>query len=519
MLFNKYLKNKNKNLNLLFKFSFFLLLIVLNNKIQAKDFNIKNFNAINKKEGNNKQDEKKEKEKEQEKEKKKEEENNNDNNEKKEQEKNDDEKEKKNNEKKKDDDDDYEEPQPDPENDDIDQKAKSNAYSNENKKAVENKEKILDQKDKKINLTKAKNYLLFDEKIKEEKLKQIKLNLEKELIKNSSNKEILYFFAIVNARLAIINLGIGDDGIAFSKLAIINFKKIIKLSSNNIELIKICKANIDELYKLYIDRGLKYFKKGYNNRAKQNFENAGYMKPNSLATYLYLSSIFLMQEKYEDALDELSIYHKLGGQDAAYYYAMAIILDKQAKYENAIDIINQGLKIHSFNDGLIQRRFKILKKLDLLNDYDKRIKKANLNKGAKYYQLATFYKFVGKQEKVKSFFQKAARFSPNQFETQFAIGVYYYNKAAELSDKIFDESFLGIKKDEKKIIENKTKIKKKRKKKKISPETQIKRYLGYAKKRFTLANKLKYNQKIIIDKIKYIEQYLGKEKKNIKKKK
>ncbi|MCP3660351.1 MAG: hypothetical protein GY830_08625 [Bacteroidetes bacterium] len=392
--------------------------------------------------------------------------------------------------KQKDNDDDYEEPQPDPENDDIDQKIDIN----------ENIESKKEFKKKINNLTQAVNYLKYEENQEINDLILIKSELEKALNKDPFNKNNLYYYILANSRLAILNLGLGEDGNKFLENVLNTQKKLNEKAITDPEFINLKKNIINELYNIYIERGKKYLTKGYYERSKENFYLANKVKPNTADTYLYFSLIYLINNNNEECSEYIRKYHKLGGKDALSYYAMAIILDRQKKLYAAMDIINQGIKFNPYNNALIERRFKILKKLNLIENYNQKIKNSDIIKGAKFYQLSVFHKYYGNEEKFRNYLKKSVRYSPNQFETQFELGKYYFNKAAEI---------LGIKKRN-----TETKSTSKKLKKKISPESKLKRYFKYAKKRFELANKLKPKQKIIIDKIKFIENYLKKDKKS-----
>ena len=370
------------------------------------------------------------------------------------------------------------------------------------------------------NLNKAINYLTFEIDQNKKELIEIKEILDKEVKKSSQKYWNWYYRGIVYSKLVKHDLTIDNNGISNLSIALDSFKRSVKIGSKDEELNTMVKSNIKELYKKYIDIGLKLYKMESYDQALDNFEIAKSINKDFPEAYIYIASTIYKRpnlDKKDDHEIAIELYKKhitLGGQKDAAYYVIATFLENEGRFQESLKIINKGIKKNTFCTSLIYKKMNILKKLNMLKKYEKNLlKNSYLSKAAKYYHLSIMYRILGKKEKLGSLLQKSVKYSSHIFETQKSLGIYYFNKAAILSKKLNIEKTKEISKmlsnqNSKNEIKISTKKKiKKRKKKEVSTETKLKKYLKFAKKRFSEAYKIKGN-KFCKKKIRFIENYL-----------
>ncbi len=359
------------------------------------------------------------------------------------------------------------------------------------------------------NYKQAINQLVYNPNLDSKSLNKIKTFIVRHS-KISNDLDALYYKALINIKISKYKFSFLDDSDINTIKAIQLFKKVIHSPKANHELREICKVNIQQIYNKYINRGLKYYKMGHYYRAKSNYLILKKIDPNPNNTNLFLGCLYLTQGESRKALKMYKQCTNLThGRNAAYYYGMAELFNNAP--QRTLEIVNVGLKKYPYNNDLIKKRLRILEKINDLNKYKSLISK-KIPRGAKYYQMAKYYEFVGDDKHKLDFLKKAARYSKNQYETEFALAVFYYNRAAEYSKIISDEFYeksIGDKTDDISKKKQTKKMKKKKKvRKKLSNKTKLKRCFQLSKEMFVKANVIKPNR-LVTEKINFINTYLN----------
>ncbi len=356
------------------------------------------------------------------------------------------------------------------------------------------------------NYKQAINQLLYNKNLDSQSLNRIKTFITNR-DKISNDLDIVYYKALIYAKISKQKFSFLNDSDTSTFKAIELFDKVIHSPKASHELREICKANIQQICNHYINRGLKYYNMGHYNRAKSNYLISKKIDPGSNNANLYLGCLYLIQGESNKALKMYKQSTNLKNSKSAYYYGMAELFNNDI--QKTLKIVDIGLKNHPYNNDLIHKRLRALKKIDNLNEYKSLINK-DIPNGAKHYQMAKYYEFVDDNKYKLDSFKKAARYSKNQHEIEFALAVLYYNRAAEYSKIVADKFHKeNVKHEADGTSKNpRTKKIKKKEKKKLSDETKLKRYLQLSKEKFVKANSIK-SSRLVTERINFINTYLN----------
>jgi outer membrane protein OmpA-like peptidoglycan-associated protein/tetratricopeptide (TPR) repeat protein len=118
----------------------------------------------------------------------------------------------------------------------------------------------------------------------------------------------------------------------------------------------------------YYKKALEYFNKKNFPKAKDNFERTIQLKPDYIRPYLYLASIYYETFDYNNCEQ---YYKKALAIDSAFnveiYFSLAIVLEKEKKFEESLFYYKKFLQNPSNNPGLIRKANSNARHIEFIN--------------------------------------------------------------------------------------------------------------------------------------------------------
>jgi tetratricopeptide (TPR) repeat protein len=220
------------------------------------------------------------------------------------------------------------------------------------------------------------------------------------------------------------------------KTAFDSYSKVLTLDKKGGEFYGDAERHSKGLYSQAFNAGVKSYNEKNYDAALKNYELATTMRPNDTTTYLYTAYAAEAKQDYATAKKNYLKALELGNTSRNTYNALIFIaknIDKNeaetqkyvteglAKYPNDKNMMLEELSFY-LKQGKGKEAIEKLKKAIELDP-----KNSNL-----YAVLGSIQDQSGNQTEAMANYQKAIDIDPNNFDAQYNMGVYQYNKAAEI---------------------------------------------------------------------------------------
>lgn len=219
-----------------------------------------------------------------------------------------------------------------------------------------------------------------------------------------------------------------------AKTAFESYQKTIELDGKDGEFGKQATAKMDNLYGLALNAGVESYNAKNYDEAIKSYQMAQQIRPQDTTAYLY--SAYAAGAK-QDYASVKSTYAKLMGMNykSPQMYSSLLQIAREEKNEaEAAKILQQALQAYPTNKGFMLddlntdltagRAKEALAKID-------RAIAADPTNSSLYAVKGSLLDQNKQPEQALAAYRKAVEINPENFDAQFNMGVYNYNKAAE----------------------------------------------------------------------------------------
>lgn len=223
-----------------------------------------------------------------------------------------------------------------------------------------------------------------------------------------------------------------------AKIAFESYQKAIQLDGKDGEYGKLATAKMDNLFGAALNAGVESYNAQKYDDAINSYKMAQQIRPQDTTAYLYAAYAAEAKQDFASAKES---YNKLMGINykSPQMYNRLLQIARQEKDEKAaMDVIQQALKAYPNNKGFMLEELNMLlssgQGAQAMDKIDKAIVADPTN--ANLYAVKGSILDQNKQpELALAAYKKAVEIDPNNFDAQFNLGVYNYNKAADLYTK------------------------------------------------------------------------------------
>ncbi|AIZ63964.1 hypothetical protein PK28_10190 [Hymenobacter sp. DG25B] len=223
-----------------------------------------------------------------------------------------------------------------------------------------------------------------------------------------------------------------------AKIAFESYQKAIQLDGKDGEYGKLATAKMDNLFGMALNAGVESYNAQKYDDAINSYKMAQQIRPQDTTAYLYAAYAAEAKQDFASAKES---YNKLMGINykSPQMYNRLLQIARQEKDEKAaMDVIQQALKAYPNNKGFMLEELNMLlsagQGAQAMDKIDKAIVADPTN--ANLYAVKGSILDQNKQpEQALAAYKKAVEIDPNNFDAQFNLGVYNYNKAADLYTK------------------------------------------------------------------------------------
>ncbi|WP_303311539.1 tetratricopeptide repeat protein [Hymenobacter sp. BT730] len=239
-----------------------------------------------------------------------------------------------------------------------------------------------------------------------------------------------------------------------AKIAFESYQKAIQLDGKDGEYGKLATAKMDNLFGAALNAGVESYNAQKYDDAINSYKMAQQIRPQDTTAYLYAAYAAEAKQDFASAKES---YNKLMGINykSPQMYTRLLQIARQEKDEKAaMDVVQQALKAYPNNKGFMLEELNMLlssgQGAQAMDKIDKAIAADPTN--ANLYAVKGSILDQNKQpEQAVVAYRKAVEIDPNNFDAQFNLGVYNYNKAADLYTKASRMSLATYQKSGKKM--------------------------------------------------------------------
>ncbi len=242
-----------------------------------------------------------------------------------------------------------------------------------------------------------------------------------------------------------------EDG---TKIAYESYSKAISLDGKDGDYGKQAAAKLDGLYGLALNAGVE----SYNNKdfakAMEGYRMAQQIRPQDTTAYLYAAYAAEANENFAGAKE---MYGKLAGigYKSPQMYGRLLQIARQEKNDAAaMQVVQDALKAYPNNKSFMLEELNMYlsagRGKEALDKIDRAIAADPTNSNL-YAVKGSILDQDKQSAKALEAYQKAVQIDPNNFDANFNVGIYNYNKAAELYTKAAKMSLTDYQKSGKKL--------------------------------------------------------------------
>lgn len=223
-----------------------------------------------------------------------------------------------------------------------------------------------------------------------------------------------------------------------TRVAFESYQKAIELEGKDGEFGKQAVGKLDNLYGQALNAGVESYNGKNYDEALKSYKMAQQIRPQDTTAYLYAAYAAEAKQDYASAKDTYSKLQGIGYKSPQMYGRMLQIARQEKNDAEAMKVIEQALKAYPNNKGFMLEELNMylsagrgkeaISKIEAAIAADP--KNSNL-----YAVLGSVYDQDKQPEKALAAYRKAVEADPNNFDANFNLGVYNYNKAADLYTK------------------------------------------------------------------------------------
>jgi tetratricopeptide (TPR) repeat protein len=194
-----------------------------------------------------------------------------------------------------------------------------------------------------------------------------------------------------------------------------------------------------KLHASLLSQGAAYYNVQELGNALELFKLANMVDPKDTTTTLY-AGIVAQQNGDIDMAEDFFIKHVTnGGTDAAVFYSLSLIYNKEEDYDKSIDILKKGIEMQP-NDkdlkGQLINTYIVSEKIEDAKTDLKALVDANPTNTANMTNLAIIYDNTGDRENALKYYNMVLGVDPDNYDVNFNLGVMYFNQAVEIKKEV-----------------------------------------------------------------------------------
>lgn len=223
-----------------------------------------------------------------------------------------------------------------------------------------------------------------------------------------------------------------------TRVAFESYKKALELDGKDGEYGKQAAAKLDNLYGLALNAGVESYNGKKYDEAIKSYKMAQQIRPQDTTAYLYAAFAAEANQDFAGAKQTYSQLQAMNYKSPQMYNRMLQIARQEKNEQEAMKVVQQALQAYPNNktfmleelnmDLSAGRSQQALEKIDRAIAADP--KNSNL-----YAVKGSLLDQAKQPAKAFEVYKQAVEIDPNNFDANFNLGVYNYNKAADLYTK------------------------------------------------------------------------------------
>jgi tetratricopeptide (TPR) repeat protein len=193
------------------------------------------------------------------------------------------------------------------------------------------------------------------------------------------------------------------------------------------------------LHASLLSQGAAYYNVQELDNALELFKLANMVDPTDTTTTLY-AGIVAQQNGSMDVAEDFFLKHVAnGGTDAAVFYSLSLIYNKEKEYDKSIGILKRGIEKQPNDKDLKGQLINTYIVSDKIEDAKQDLKilvDANPTNTANMVNLAIIYDNTGDKENANKYYNMVLSVDPDNYDVNFNLGVMYFNQAVEIKKEV-----------------------------------------------------------------------------------
>ncbi|NVO29650.1 tetratricopeptide repeat protein [Hymenobacter lapidiphilus] len=255
---------------------------------------------------------------------------------------------------------------------------------------------------------------------------------------------------MVNSPIYKKSLGT-EDG---AKIAFESYTKALSLDGKDGEYGKQAEAKLDGLYGMALNAGVESYNSKDFAKAMDAYRMAQQIKPQDTTAYLYAAYAAEANENFAGAKEMYGKLQGIGYQSTQMYGRMLQIARQQKDDAAAMKVVQDALKAYPNNKGFMLEDLNMDlsagRGKEALAKIDRAIAADPTNSNL-YAVKGSLLDTDKKPVEALTAYRKAVEIDPNNFDANFNIGIYNYNKAADFYTRASKMSLAEYQKSGKKL--------------------------------------------------------------------
>ncbi|KAA9339878.1 tetratricopeptide repeat protein [Hymenobacter busanensis] len=220
-----------------------------------------------------------------------------------------------------------------------------------------------------------------------------------------------------------------------TKVAFESYQKAIALEGKDSDYGKQATQRLDNIYGMALNAGVESYNAQKYDEALNSYRMAQQIRPQDTTALLYAAYASEAKQDYGQARDN---YNKLMGINykSPQMYNRLLQIARQEKNEaEAAKVVQQALAAYPTNKAFLLEDLNMTLSSGRGTEAIDKIQKviaADPNNSNLYSVLGSVYEQSKQPEQALAAHKKAVELDPKNFDSQYNIGVYYFNKGAEI---------------------------------------------------------------------------------------
>ncbi|QIX59794.1 tetratricopeptide repeat protein [Hymenobacter lutimineralis] len=224
-----------------------------------------------------------------------------------------------------------------------------------------------------------------------------------------------------------------------AKVAFESYQKAIELEGKDSEYGKLAVGKLDNLYGMALNAGVESYNGKKYDEAINSYKMAQQIRPQDTTAFLYAAYASEAKEDFAGAKENYNKLMAINYKSPQMYERLLLIARQEKDEKAALAVVQQALQAYPNNKVFMIEELNMLlssgQGKQALDKIDRAIAADPTN--ANLYAVKGSILDQNKQtEQAFAAYKKAVEVDPNNFDAQFNLGVYNFNKGADLYTKV-----------------------------------------------------------------------------------